>query len=337
MKSTPQKTVSVGYFHLLMDYFDRIELDTRPMFSKFGIDESMLKDPHKRIDKQIFLKMYDFCFQETGDSDLGLHVGENFKPGHYVVLGYSIMNCPFMKDAVHRYKRYQHLVSDIGNHIFLTTSDELSIIWDTGKEGVPYYLVEQVISVLVHFASWVTGVSIKPTRVFFQHKQPDSILEHQRIFSCPVDFNQEHSGLTVPLEILEMPIRQANLEMLQQLDQFAEFKLIQFQSKKGFLEETKAHIANLLHDGKIELNKLAESMNIKPRTLQRKLRKENISYNELVDSTRKQLAMQYIKNKFITLIEIAFLLGYADQSGFQIAFKRWTGQTPAEFRKNLYL
>ena len=69
------------------------------------------------------------------------------------------------------------------------------------------------------------------------------------------------------------------------------------------------------------------------RTLQRTLQKEGTSFNALLNSTRMDLAKQYVRDREISFTEIAFLLGFTESSTFSRAFKRWTGKSPREYRK----
>jgi AraC-like DNA-binding protein len=67
-------------------------------------------------------------------------------------------------------------------------------------------------------------------------------------------------------------------------------------------------------------------------SLQRALRSEGTSYRDLLEDTRRSLAEQYIAEQNYNLAQIAYLLGFADQSNFTRAFKRWTGMSPSEYR-----
>jgi AraC-like DNA-binding protein len=69
------------------------------------------------------------------------------------------------------------------------------------------------------------------------------------------------------------------------------------------------------------------------RTLQWRLREENTTFAEILDSARAELSQLYLREGNIAAYEVTFLLGYSEPSAFHRAFRRWTGQTPQEFRK----
>jgi AraC-like DNA-binding protein len=81
------------------------------------------------------------------------------------------------------------------------------------------------------------------------------------------------------------------------------------------------------------LEGVAARLGVPPRSLQRRLAAEGTSYNGLLDQVRHELALRYLRQRELALVEVAFLLGFAEQSVFQRAFRRWTGTSPAEWRR----
>ena len=79
----------------------------------------------------------------------------------------------------------------------------------------------------------------------------------------------------------------------------------------------------------------AERLNMSGRNLHRKLAEEGTSFKELQDEIRQDLALRYLGMSGMSLNEIAFNLGFIDQSSFNRAFKRWTGGSPGQYRRAL--
>ena len=84
----------------------------------------------------------------------------------------------------------------------------------------------------------------------------------------------------------------------------------------------------------MDIETIAGHLAMTTRTLQNKLKEADTSFRKLQDEVRKLLAIGYLKEGNDSICEIALLLGFADQSAFHHAFKRWTGRTPGEFRRN---
>ena len=101
------------------------------------------------------------------------------------------------------------------------------------------------------------------------------------------------------------------------------------------VDQVRSIIASEFRGGDPSLEHVAEQLAMTPRTLQRKLHEIGTSHNELLDQMRRQLAMRYLREREMAICEVAYLLGFSESSSFHRAFKRWTGVTPKEFRKNL--
>jgi AraC-like DNA-binding protein len=80
------------------------------------------------------------------------------------------------------------------------------------------------------------------------------------------------------------------------------------------------------------LEAVAANFALSPRSLQRKLQEEGVSYQQLVDEVRKSLALQYLASGQYPLKEISYILGYNETSAFSRAFKRWTGAAPMRYQ-----
>ena len=94
----------------------------------------------------------------------------------------------------------------------------------------------------------------------------------------------------------------------------------------------RALLATNLAQDRARLPQIAQEMQVTPRTLQRKLSESGVSFQQVLDQTRRELAQDYLREGQLALAEIAFLLGYQEQSSFNHAFKEWTGQNPSAFR-----
>ena len=104
-------------------------------------------------------------------------------------------------------------------------------------------------------------------------------------------------------------------------------------SNDDIVHRTQTAIIDLLPSGQVSDEKVARKLFLSERSLQRKLQQTGTSFRKLLDTTREELAKQYIQDPSVDLTEIAFLLGFSEHSSFSRAFKRWTGNTPSETRR----
>jgi AraC-like DNA-binding protein len=101
----------------------------------------------------------------------------------------------------------------------------------------------------------------------------------------------------------------------------------------SLVHRVKAGIIDSLPSGPVANEKVARELGMSVRSLQRRLAEAGTSFRDLLDTSRQEMAQSYIREPEIELVEIAFLLGFSDQSAFSRAFKRWTGNSPNEVRK----
>jgi AraC-like DNA-binding protein len=196
-------------------------------------------------------------------------------------------------------------------------------------------LSEETLAAWVTFGHWISGLDIPPSEVRFQHPAPADTGEHLRIFRCPVLFGQADNALVFPKRLLSTPLGQADAQVRLMLDAYAERLLGEIQQGHSMLDRARLELIRQLPEAGAELGLIAARLAISPRTLQRRLREAGLSFNRLVDETRQQLVLRYLRDPALELAEIAFLVGFSEPGSLARAFRRWTGQSPGEYRRQL--
>lgn len=327
--------ISAAYLRGLIDFLRLRNIDTEHFLARYKIDEEMIENFQSRLPVEHFNQMLYEAERLTGDSDIGLHVGEQIKPNQYGVLGLSIMNCKTLEEAVQRHTRYENLVCNVAMSRYQISDGQVELTWDTCAPEATRHIAEENVASWVTFARWISGTDLSPSSIQFKHEIPASVVEHQRIFRCPVTFGGDRVKVTFPASFLKLSLRQYDPMMLAMLDKYAERLLLQLNSADSFVDQVKAAISAHLQSGEVSLRHIAATMDLSERQLQRKLKEEALTYQGVLDETRKALALKQIEDDMVDFSEITFLLGFSDQSAFQRAFKKWTDQTPGQYRKQL--
>jgi len=196
-------------------------------------------------------------------------------------------------------------------------------------------LSEETLAGWVSFGRWISGLDIAPTEVRFQHSAPADTSEHARIFRCPVQFDQPDNALVFPRRLLAAPLSQADAQVRGMLDAYADRLLAELNQGHGVLDRARLELARQLPEQGPDLEAIAAALALTPRTLQRRLREGGLSFSQLVDETRQQLALHYLRDPALELAEIAFLVGFSEAGSLARAFRRWTGTSPGEYRRHL--
>jgi AraC-like DNA-binding protein len=162
-------------------------------------------------------------------------------------------------------------------------------------------------------------------------EKPDCAGQYYAFYRCPVNFSASENSLILPTELMDKPLPSRNQHLARMHDQVLQNYLGQLsQSELG--HKVREITINLMPSGEVCKEQIADSLHMSSRTLHRKLQEEGTSFAEILNDTRRELAIQYIQDNNLPLIEVSYLLGFSDSSAFTRAFKRWTGKTPAHAR-----
>lgn len=334
-------SVSVAYLQGLLDYLAQQGIQPEPLLAQVQLSPNILVQREQRISASTYLQLFEQGLLLSGDSNFGLHLGEAVRPGYYGVLGYLIMSCATLADALHRQARYAELVGSIGR---VELNDEppqagleaqVAHSWQPLLPQLQRHASEEMLAAWVTFGHWISGLGLAPTEVRFQHPAPADISEHQRIFRCPLRFEQADNALVFPKRLLSAPLGQADGQMRLMLDAYADRQLAELKQGDNLFLQARELLTAQLVAGPVSLSRLAQALGLSPRTLQRRLAEAGLNFTQLLDDTRQPLALDYLRDASLELADIAFLLGFSEAASLARAFRRWTGQSPGDYRRSL--
>jgi len=163
-----------------------------------------------------------------------------------------------------------------------------------------------------------------------------AMVEHiAELFPIATQFDCEHYGMSIDWE---HSLRQNPYwnPALAQLCEELVLKDLESLNDSNLIARTRKILLDQLADGAPQLGQVAALFNITERQLQRKLKELGTSFGELLDQVRLELALRYLQDSRMTMVDIALTLGFHDQSNFVKAFKRWQGETPGRYRSRLF-
>ena len=138
--------------------------------------------------------------------------------------------------------------------------------------------------------------------------------------------------------LLSWPVPNADVGMYPVLQQHGENLLrnkVRAQADGTIAAKVRDSISRQLALDGASLTRIADDLRVAPRTLQRKLQEAGLSFQQVLDGTRHELALDYLRSDHLSIAEVAFMLGYREQSSFNHAFKGWTGVNPGAYRATL--
>jgi AraC-like DNA-binding protein len=269
----------------------------------------------------------------TGDQDLALHLVEHTDLETLDVHFYAMLSSFTLAAAYERLCRCQRLIHETTRVTLEIEGDRATLRHQLpGGLTVPRQSAEFIVAAWLRGGRVVTGKEWAPSEARFAHPQPEDTREHARFFRAPVHFATGENSLVFPVSLLELPCLGADPALLALLDRYAADRL-QFAPRSSRLaDRARAVLAENLCGGEPSVERLASHLKMSVRTLHRALAAEGTSYRKLLDQLRQELAVRLLRDHRVAIQEVAFLTGFSELSAFYRAFKRWTRQTPAEFR-----
>ena len=336
MQLEKQRTVSASYIGTLLNAFSEVQgggVSREAVLSEAGLESVDLQDPDARLPVETVSKLWIAARSRTNDRLIGLRVGRFIRPGSFSVLGHLLMTCATLREALDQAAKFAVLVGDGGLLTVKEQDGSIVLTYDLVDPFAPCReeRIEAILASLVSFADWITGTEINPIEVSFTHKAPKEITEFKKVFGLSPRFAQGHNTLVFGPEDLSRPLTQANAALSSVLTNHAESILTQLTAMDPFLYRLRQHLLAQLPSGVPNLEDTAFDLGIPPRSLQRKLSANDTTFKKELSQIRRDTAFQYL-NSNTPIIEIAFLLGFSDTASFHKAFKRWTGDTPGNWR-----
>lgn len=321
--------VASAYVRVLISFLDREGLRTHDL----GITLPDAADPLSRIPVQLWGDWLARVADHLQRPTVGLDIGQCIAPHHFGVLGYVTLHCATLGEALQRLQQYERLVYAVSPVQVSFERDAVTLRW--GQEaGRPGALVDETaLAALITYARNLTDSSLNPLAVDFVNPAPTDPSPYPRFFGCPVRFAQAHTVVRFSVTQISLPLRQPDPHLRALLDDEATRLLQQLPATSAVANEVQTVCAKLLPDTSPRLDTVARSLHRSPRTLQRQLQQDGLQFQTVVDDTRRQLANGYLQDPHLTLTDIAGLLGYAEQSAFTRAYRRWTGSPPNRARR----
>jgi AraC-like DNA-binding protein len=316
---------------------ERLGIDSEVVLRAAGISRRTLEDPDARLEGSKVGALWTKAYELSGDPVLSLHAAEACPLGAYKVIDYMASNAGTVGEAFRYSSRYFPLINTAISLPIDESGDPVAfdVVDESGPAGVSRPYAEYCLAAFVLHVRAATGVSFPLRRVTFVHRAPPDVTEHERVFGCPVRFEAEHNRLSIDRLAWGTPTTGAQPGVLQVLTEHADLLLQKLPRAPDLVERTRRAIGERLRGGDSSLESVARELAISARSLQRHLRDLGYSYNALADDVRAATARLYLEQPDVAIAEVAYLLGFADQSTFNRAFKRWTGFTPARSRAML--
>lgn len=261
---------------------------------------------------------------------VALAMAEAAPVGAFGVVEYVCRSAPTLGVSLRQWVRYLNLLDD-AVEVQLIEEHDAAIRVTRESEAPAPASHELCFALLVRHARALTE---RPgfVRVEFTHDVEDG-KPYEAFFGIPVRFGAEHTQLLLAKSALDLPLESADPNLEAILTKQVEKAAAELDSREDlpFTDQVRRKLRIGLKDDLTTIEQMANELGMTSRTLQRRLKDDGTSFQDLRDEVRKELADHYLDGD-LSIAEISFLLGFSQPSAFFRAFKRWTGVTPREAR-----
>jgi AraC-like DNA-binding protein len=328
--------ISVSYVEILRKAMLSLESNPQLILQQFGLNEVTLASPDARISIPRFMRLGFASIQYCQKPWLGLEMGRVTSATNLGISGLMAMCSADLKHACQNISRYELLSSYNArgqSQFYQSQGFGIAQFYSISPyNSFNLFVVDSVLSGWYSIAQWLTGRSDCIEAMCFEFDEPQYSHMYSEYFDCEVRFSQPYNAVIIKPEAMTYPVVHACASTFELLKRQADADLEKVRMGLNFSEKVARVITPLLNGSTPTLDRVAEQLNMAPWTVRRKLVDEGGTFQQVLNDTRRDLAVSYVKDTAFTLGEIAYLLGFGSPTAFQRAFKRWTGVAPGSYR-----
>jgi len=291
----------------------------------------------ERISVERMDVLWSAAVTETNDLLVGIKVGRNIEPSHFYAFGHSWLASESLLGAIRRLCRYDKIITTHPEVIEIRQSKDAYLLIESYPDPTAIPSKESLdfgVSAVLRLCEISAGRVIRPLRVELMCTDTSQIDPYRAAFNAPVQLCSRHTAIYFSREDLDAPLLGSIPEVAKATDRISE-QYIETLDTSKVATKVKHLLIDFLPSGDADQNRIARALHCSASTLQRQLQSEGCSFRAILEDTRRSLAEEYIRDGKNSHAQIAYLLGFSDQSNFSRAFKRWTGVAPREFQTSI--
>ncbi len=329
MSSIPATT-----FRALLGYLPGLGIDREAAVRGTGVDLEAIEHPRATIDSSSLRLLILNLLSLSKQPDLGLVLGIRARISDFGLFGYAMMSCPTLGDAARLGMRFWGTTG--AEVTFEEIETDTMLVWRP-REAFPLgdlwqFACERWVAAVIGFSLYNTGAAALPYDIELDYPPPDHADRYLQLLRRPVRFGRPATQLALPKSALSTPSRFSSRETSELFARQCEALARSRRGEDAIVTRLREVVVRSA--GRFpSLDEAAEEVGVSGRTLRRRLREHGETFQSVLDSTRADLAMQYLTNTDLTVQEVASLVGFTEASNFTRAFRKWTGLTTGEVRR----
>jgi AraC-like DNA-binding protein len=333
--SVPRKTAStqrVAGFVALPELIRQLGGDAEALLVGAGLEPSALSHPDNRVSFTALATLLDRAASNTGCAHFGLLAGRLFHLSDLGLVGELMRNSPTVGAALEALTVHHHLNSEGGLAFLLKRGDYVDLGYATYHPAAPGFahIHDAALATAMNIMLELCGPNWKPYEVLLPHVKPRDVAQHRAFFKVVPRFDAESSVLRFTARDLARALPSADPQAYRRCEQAARST-----GAPEFMQQVYRGLRRLMLENRHSGDDLAQMLSMHRRTLNRRLKAEGTTFQRVLDEVRFDIARNLLSNSNAHLDDIAATLGYAAVTPFMRTFRRWSGTTPGQWRRNV--
>lgn len=332
-------SASPSFALAVLEYLEHQGIDPEGVLGAASVRDVRQGPDTQRLTRPQWQGVLQHAGKHLNDPAFPLKLAEFIKIRHLGMLGFLLTSCDTLGAAATTLQRYEHLLDSTNEAEFHAEGEHCTLTWRPLIENPPVDFIMLSMGLWVHQARKLAERPDLVCDACFAFAEPGGAPLRscfESTFGGRVQFNKGVNQLRLPVAYLSVPVALRDRHVHASLRQQAEADLVKLLGQDhGFMAHLETLLTERLPMGEVTLQHVAAELQLAPRTLQTRLEQHGETYREVLDRVRYRQAERLLRSPGMSLANVAGLLGFSDQSGFQHAFKRWAGVSPGDYRRRL--
>jgi AraC-like DNA-binding protein len=334
VEGSERSSVLTSWTATLLRALEERAVDVDVLLGEVGLDTSIRVDPERRIPLSASTRLWNAAVAATGDDAFGIDVSRYVRLGTFHGLGHAFMTSPTLRAALERAARFSRVTADMAVSSTHVDGDDFVYVnsWQQGAARPAHAAVDAAMAAIVRAARAMLGRQLAPTRVELVRPEPRNVDRFETFFRASLQFDAPENVLAFAREDAERPVPGGHDRLASIGDRTVSDYLATLEPAT-IAGQVRELLVDALEAGEPDVDALANELAMSGRTLQRRLQDEGTSFREVLATTRRDLAEALLATGVGSVTEIGQRVGFSETAAFSRAFRRWTGQSPASWRR----
>lgn len=320
----------------VIDLIEKNHGDPDSILGSASIAPEDLDSPFSELLLSDFCNLFEEAARQTRNDRFGLYFGENFEPRRLGAIGYAAISAPTLAAAIRNVETY--FPAHQGQSSFGLIREDSDVFWLSYRifdERIQHRRQDAELSMgmFLNIFREALGPKWSPLEVRFEHESRGGEYAHEKVFGAPIVFGRRTNAFAFRRRDLDARMPNQDPYLFSLIEPFLKSRCELHKNPEDFATTVRNQIKLQLGDVPPTIGEISRIFGVSGQSMQRQLREHGVTFQELVNAARKELALHYLEDDDVPLTEISQLLGYSELSAFSRAFRSWTGMSPQRYRR----